>query len=71
MSHQSKLAPEQSKFEDQQSGPQSVGVEIATGRGQWSMGKRRNDLLGKGSSQRGLLGYGAGKRLVSWQIALG
>lgn len=33
--------------------------------------KRRNDLLGKGSSQRGLLGCGTGKWLVSWQITLG
>lgn len=39
MSHQSKLALEQSGFEDQQSGPRSVGVEMATGRGQWRMGK--------------------------------
>lgn len=69
VSHQSKLALKQSRFEDQQSGPRSVGVEMATGRGQWRMGKKRNDLLGKGSSQRGL--RDTGKRLVSWQIALG
>lgn len=44
-------ALEQSRFEDQQSGPKSVGVEMTTGRGRWRMGKRRNDLLVKGDSQ--------------------